>query len=136
MTGPSAYFAALDRQQYLNLETTRRDGRDVRTPVWFAADPVGATLYVYTLAASGKAKRIRHTAAVRVAPCDSRGRVTGDWIAARASIVGGDGFGHGMGLIDRKYRPWKQLLDLTVLLFRRRQRVVIAIEPVTSQAAG
>ncbi len=33
------YFAALDKHNYLSLETFRKNGAGVRTPVWFAADP-------------------------------------------------------------------------------------------------
>jgi len=87
----------------------------------------GPVLYVYTLAASGKAKRIRREPRVRVAPCDAFGRVTGAWAGARAMIVDTAGYRTGMRLLDRKYRPWKQMLDLSVLLFRRRQRIVLAI---------
>ena len=35
----------------------------------------------------------------------------------------------GMRLINRKYWPWKQILDLSVLLSRRHERVVLAIRP-------
>jgi PPOX class probable F420-dependent enzyme len=133
-------FAAFDGQKYLNLETFRKSGVGVRTPVWFAAAPAGdgpPTLYVYTTATAGKAKRIRRSGAVRIAPCDSRGRVTGAWMDATAMLVEGPAFQAGMRLIDSKYRPIKQILDLTVLLFRRHQRVVIAIWPAaTSPAAG
>jgi hypothetical protein len=31
-------------------------------------------------------------------------------------------------LLDRKYWPWKQLLNLTSQLFARHQRVMIAIQ--------
>jgi PPOX class probable F420-dependent enzyme len=117
-------------QKYLNLESCRKNGAGVRTPLWFAASAADATLYVYTLANSGKAKRIRRNGAVKIAPCDARGRTDGPWLDARADIVGGDEFGRGMRLIDRKYRPWKQLLDMSVLLFRRRQRIVLAIRLV------
>jgi uncharacterized protein len=120
-------FESLKGKRYLNLETFRRNGQGVRTPVWFAADPADhLTLYVYSTRESGKAKRLRRGGAVRVAPCDVRGRVTGPWIDAQASIVEGDVFHHGMQLIDRKYRPWKQLLDLLSRL-RPHARVVIAI---------
>ncbi len=120
-------FEALQSKRYLNLETFRRNGQGIRTPVWFAAEPDGgATLYVYSTSDSGKAKRLRRSGAVRVAPCDARGRVTGPWIDAQASIVDADGFRHGMELLDRKYRPWKQLLDLLSRL-RPHERVMIAI---------
>jgi PPOX class probable F420-dependent enzyme len=123
-------WAAFAAQRYLSLETYRKNGNGVRTPVWFAAAPaVEPTFYVYSTADSGKAKRLRRTGAVRIAPCNARGRVTGAWIAARAVIVGGEEFGAGMRLLNRKYRPWKQILDLSVQLFARHERVMIAIRP-------
>ena len=123
---------ALAGKRYLNLETYRKTGKGVRTPVWFAAGPddaSGPKLYVYTTADSGKAKRIRRTSVVKIAPCDAVGRVTGTWIAARAEIVGGNEFEFGMRLLDRKYWPWKQMLNLSVLLFPRHRRVMIVIRP-------
>jgi hypothetical protein len=120
-------------EKYISLETYRRDGTGVRTPVWFAHAPATAgavTLYVYTVADSGKAKRIRRTGTVRIAPCNARGKITGAWVAARASIVGEAEFALGMRLLNRKYWPWRQILDLFVLLFPRHERIVIAIEMV------
>ena len=124
-------FAGFDAARYLNLETYRRDGRGVRTPLWFAAGPTatGPVLYVYSLQNSGKAKRLRRSADAKIAPCESRGQVTGDWVSARATIVSGAEHALGMRLLDRKYWPWKMLLNATVLLFKRHQRIVIAIRP-------
>ena len=128
---------ALDRQKYLNLETYRKSGKGVRTPVWFAAAPGGAPrLYVYTTADSGKVKRIRNSGASKIAPCDAWGKVTGPWIDARAEIVTSDEFARGMALINRKYRPLKQILDLSALLFNRPERAMIAIRPVWGSAAA
>lgn len=123
-------FAAFDGARYLNLETFRRDGRGVRTPLWFAAAPGGEpVLYVYSLNGSGKVKRLRRSAEARIAPCDARGKVTGDWRPARAALVSGPEYDLGMRLLDRKYWPWKALLNATVLFRRRHERVVIAIRP-------
>jgi len=125
-------LGAFEGKRYLNLETYRKNGKGVRTPVWFAAAPTGAAgpkLYVYTTADSGKAKRLRRTGVARIAPCDARGKVTGAWIPARAEIVGAEEFARGMQLINRKYWPWKQILDVSTLLFPRHQRVMIAIQP-------
>lgn len=133
-------FGALDGKRYLNLETYRKSGKGVRTPVWFAAapiDPPGAAtpqLYVYTDADSCKEKRIRHSGVAKIAPCDTRGNVTGLWIDARAEIVTGEAFDRGMQLIDRKYRPWKQILDLSSLLFLRHKRIMLTIRPAGSAA--
>ena len=129
-------FASLTDKRYLNLETFRKNGQGVRTPVWFAAEPVDAsTLYIYSTSQSGKAKRLRRGGPVWIAPCDVRGRVTGPWIDAQASIVDGDAFRHGMQLIDRKYRPWKQLLDLLSRL-RPHARVMIAIRQPAATSPG
>jgi PPOX class probable F420-dependent enzyme len=119
--------ASLVAAKYISLETFRRSGSGVRTAVWFAVAPDGV-LYVYTLASSGKARRIRADGRARVAVCDVRGRVTGPWVEASARVVGADEFQVGMGLIDRKYWPWKRLLDLASSL-RPRQRAVIAVSP-------
>ncbi len=85
---PTSSFDALQRHKYVNVETFRQSGQGVRTPVWFAGDPASGTpqtLYVYSEAESGKAKRIRRNPQVRVAPCDARGHLPGpEWIEARA----------------------------------------------------
>lgn len=121
-------FAAFAGRKYLNLETFRRSGEGVRTPVWFAADPENARrLYIYTIGNTGKVKRIRNHAQVRIAPCDMRGGVLGEWIEARAEIVEGAEAEYGMRLLNRKYIPWRQLLDFFAM-FSRRQRVVMAIQ--------
>jgi PPOX class probable F420-dependent enzyme len=124
-------FAVFQGHKYLNLESFRKNGQGVRTPVWFAGDsPSGPPqkLYAYTTADSGKAKRIRNNSRVRVALCDIRGKLLGDWIEARAAVVIGAEADYGMRLLNRKYIPWKQLLDFFTM-FSRNKRVVFAIHP-------
>jgi len=75
-----AQFASLQNHKYINLATFRKNGQEVRTPVWFAGEPpqgVPEKLYVYSTANSGKAKRIRNNRHVRLAPCDARGKLLG-----------------------------------------------------------
>ncbi len=127
-------FAAFERQKYLSLETFRKSGEGVRTPVWFAAEEAGGVdggataLYIYTIGNTGKVKRIRNNPRVRIAPCDIRGNVAGKWMEARAEILQGDAAAHGMQLLNRKYFPWKQLLGVGAF-FSRRERVVMALRP-------
>ncbi len=127
-------FERFAGHKYLNLESFRKSGAVVRTPVWFAADGPGAedgsagTLYVYTIGNTGKVKRIRNNPRVRIAPCDMRGRLRGEWMEARAEILRGEEAERGMRLLNRKYVPWKQLLGFFAL-FRRRERTVFAIRP-------
>jgi uncharacterized protein len=124
-------FVSLQGRKYLNIETFRKNGQGVRTPVWFAGEPEDGApekLYVYSTADSGKAKRIRNTARVRVAPCDARGKLLGEWVEARAEIVTGPEAEHGMQLLNKKYFPWKQLLGFFAL-FSRQKRIVFVIRP-------
>jgi PPOX class probable F420-dependent enzyme len=126
-----ARFASLQGRKYLNIETFRKNGQGVRTPVWFAGEPEqGAPekLYVYSTADSGKAKRIRNNSHVRVAPSDMRGKLLGESVEARAEIVTGAEAEHGMQLLNKKYFPWKQLLGFFAL-FSRQKRVVFVIRP-------
>lgn len=130
-----SWFNVFENRNYLSIETFRANGIGVRTPVWFAVAAQGASdagrrgLYIYTTADSGKAKRIRRNGKVRIAPCDVRGTVTGPWLDAVAEIVTGDRHQEGMRRLNRKYWPWKQILNLSACLFRRHDRVVIEIRP-------
>ena len=127
-------FAAFSGKKYLNLETFKKNGDGVKTPVWFAADPTasldssGAKIYTYTIGVSGKVKRVRNNPRVKIAPCDMRGRVLGEWVEARAEIISGEEAAHGMELLNKKYFPWKQLLGVFASLSRR-ERIVFAIRP-------
>lgn len=71
--------------QYISVETFRRNGRGVRTPVWCA--PCGDEIAVFTERTAGKVKRIRNNPQIRVAVCDVRGKVRGDWCPGVARIV-------------------------------------------------
>src|SRR5262249_24049744 len=75
----------MDEHRYVSLATLRRNGDEVRTPVWFAE--LGARVYVFTAGDSGKVKRLRHTPAVQLAPCDVRGTVSGPWRKGTARLV-------------------------------------------------
>ena len=127
-------FAAFSEKKYLNLETFKKNGDGVKTPVWFVADPSAsldssaAKIYAYTIGVSGKVKRVRNNPRVKIAPCDMRGRVLGEWVEARAEIISGEEAAHGMELLNKKYFPWKQLLAVFAS-FSRRERIVFAIRP-------
>jgi hypothetical protein len=124
-------FASLQGHTYLNLETFRKNGQGVPTPVWFAGEPAQGTpekVYVYSTGDSGKAKRLRNSSRAGVAPCTARGKLLGDWINAQAEIVTGAEAEHGMTLLNKKYFPLKQILGFFAL-FSRQKRVVFLIRP-------
>jgi hypothetical protein len=65
---------------------------------------------------------------VRIAPCNVRGKLLGNWIDARAEILTDEEAVYGMCLLKEKYKPWKQLLDFFAK-FGHREHVVFAIRP-------
>lgn len=117
-------LAAFSRHRYLSLETYRRTGQAVATPVWFVVDR--DVIYVYSLATAGKVKRIRNNPRVRIAPCDARGRLTGAWVEATARIVDERDAAQAHDLLRAKYGWMKRLADLFRKL-RPKPRAVLAI---------
>lgn len=100
-----------NNQQYLNLETFRRNGAAIKTPVWFVQD--GETLYVRTIANSGKVKRIRNNPQVNVAPCKVDGALLGNWIPAQAREVNDDSIDRKVDrLLGKKYGLMKIMFGL------------------------
>jgi uncharacterized protein len=97
----NSQFAQFNKKSYLNLETFRKTGASVKTPVWFVQD--GNTLYVRTVDGSGKVKRVRKNSAVRVVPCSVSGEPQGEWENAIAALVDGNEAKQVEKLLDRKY---------------------------------
>lgn len=111
---------------YLNLETFRKTGVGVRTPLWFAEHE--GELLLYTLADSGKVKRIRNNPRVRVCPSDMRGKPLGDWLDAHARLLDGDQARQANRLLNQKYFL-KRFFDWTSRL-RKTPRVYLAVKPL------
>lgn len=102
--------APLAAERYVSLETFRRDGRGVRTPVWVA--PLEGRLVVVTGGDSHKVARLRRDPRVRLAPCDARGSVRGPWRDGRARLI--DDPAHAArahAALRRKYGVQMRLLD-------------------------
>jgi len=112
-------------QNYLNLESYRKDGTGVCTPVWFAEGD--GLLYAYTLADSYKVKRICNNPRVRVAPCNYKGALKGDWVSASARILDEAGARRAHELLNRKYWLSKRIGNLMARL-RSHKRTEIAIQ--------
>ncbi|MCY4020201.1 MAG: PPOX class F420-dependent oxidoreductase [Chloroflexi bacterium] len=78
-------FEALAQSTYVSIESYRRDGRSVRTPVNITS--VDHKLYCLTFGHSGKVKRIRNNEDVKLAKCDARGNLQGEWVPAKARVI-------------------------------------------------
>ena len=117
--------------EYFSLATFRKNGAAVPTPVWFAA--AGDTYYVFSSPNVGKVKRIRLTSRARVAVCDIRGKLLGDWIEARARLVSdADEIRAAYVALRRKYRFKMLIGDFFAKLsgrFDRRQFIAVTLAP-------
>jgi len=114
-------------EKYLSIESYRKNGTAVATPVWFAQDD--RELYVYSLANAGKVKRIRNNPRIRIAVCDIRGGLKGEWVEARARILDPMSAKRAHQLLDKKYGVIKKIGGwYSRLMKRERTSIGIMIE--------
>ena len=88
MTTSENVLETLGRQRAVVLETRKRDGTWVATPVSIVV--AGGRAFFRTYDASGKAKRLRNFPEVRVAPGTLRGRPTGPAVPATTRLLDDD----------------------------------------------
>jgi uncharacterized protein len=117
-------------EKYVSLATYRRNGVEVKTPVWIAE--LAERYYVFSAGDAGKVKRIRATSRVKLAACDIRGNVRGAWIEGRGRIVSEPVLiGKVRKALRRKYGLIMLLTDLVATITgRMRRRAYIEIELV------
>ena len=79
-----------NKEKYINFSTQKKDGSFVNTPVWFAKDGDKNDFYIFSAGEAGKVKRIRNFSSVKVAICNVKGDLLGEWISAQAELVDGE----------------------------------------------
>ena len=121
-------MSALTGARYLSLATFRKSGAAVETPVWFAES--GGRLWVFSAGDAGKVKRLRNSPRSRVAPCDARGRIVGEWTESLARLVSDPAQVRAAHAAMRAKYGWQMALgDLfSTLAGRIRRRAWIEIE--------
>jgi hypothetical protein len=123
----------LGRERYISLATFKRNGQEVRTPVWFASDPKHPKrLWIYTNVTSWKVKRVNNDGRARVAPCTAAGKVKGDFLPARARMVkaGDPDWQRGWDALHAKYWMLSVVLFVSRFTGRYAQRGLMAVELV------
>jgi uncharacterized protein len=84
MMGQAEALSRFEGEKVISLESYRKNGAPVRTPVWFLEE--NGILYVHTDDSTGKVKRIRRNPKVRVAPSHFRGKPKAEYADARAEL--------------------------------------------------
>lgn len=111
---------------YICVETYKRDGTAVRTPVWFVTD--GYSLFVRTYEDSGKVKRIKNNRKVRIAPCTFEGQILGEWIQVEPYFIKKDEQERILDLFRSKYGI-KILFTSIMSKLRWKRYTIIRLEP-------
>jgi PPOX class probable F420-dependent enzyme len=112
---------------YIAVETFRKNGVAVKTPVWQA--PEGENLYVWTQADSGKAKRIRNNGHVRVCRSDAAGNPESEWVEAQARLLNTpEALTRQRQRMAAKYQ-WQFWMFYVMSKVRRAEYVVVEIAP-------
>ena len=99
----------LKHERYISVETYRRNGRAVRTPVWFVISD--GLVIVVTRDQTGKFRRLRNDRRVRIAACSIRGHVREDggdgdargWASGTATILSERETADAVRMRDAKY---------------------------------
>lgn len=92
----------LQNEQYVSLETFRKNNQSIRTPVWFVIE--NDLIYVITREKTGKVKRIKNNPRVNISPCTFTGKIIGKWISGTAKRVVGNESKRAIELRKKKSR--------------------------------
>ena len=124
----------LSNEKYIVLETYRKNGNPVRTPVWFVED--NGTLYVRTGTKSGKVKRLRRNPSVKLAPSKGRGEPKGPWIDGKATFANDQESQVALDRLKQKYGLQWKMVNLLHRIQGRTDDTVLSIRPETHRIAG
>ena len=117
----SEKLVMFEGQKYLCLETYKKNGQGVKTPVWFVISD--GVIYIATTESSGKVKRLNHNKSVRITPSNFKGEPKGNWIDGQAFFGNESELNLTMSLRNKKYG----LLSKIIGMFVSRKGKIISI---------
>ena len=115
-------------ERYVCLATYRRNGKEIRTPVWIAGS--AGCYYLFSAGNAGKVKRIRANGRARLAACNFSGAVSSDWLEAQARVVSDvETIAAAYAALHAKYGWQMKIGDwLAKLSGRYRKRAIIEVQ--------
>jgi PPOX class probable F420-dependent enzyme len=108
---------ALDRRQFINMTTFRKNGQPVITTVWFAI--ANGKIYGTSKPSAGKLKRVRNNPQVTFAPSTMNGKGLGDACPGKMRLLAPEEIPQAIAMLTRKYGLQFRLFTF----FARRQKV-------------
>ena len=97
-------------QKYINLETYKKDGTSIRTPVWFVIDD--DLIYVITRDSTGKVKRLKNNQDAQIVSCSFKGEPKNEWIKGKVEKITGKEADIAIKLRKKKYGMSARLIGL------------------------
>ena len=91
----------IESEKCISLETYRKNNEPVKTPVWFVIKD--DLIYVVTRDQTGKVKRLRNNQQVKIATCNFKGKIKGQWISGTAKILTEDETKDAVKWREKKY---------------------------------
>jgi PPOX class probable F420-dependent enzyme len=117
-------------KKHISIETYRKTGDAVRTPVWFIEE--NGELFVRTDSSTGKIRRIRNNPRVRIVPCNARGTTKGTWVDGEARIIEPESSERVFSLLKKKYGMSYMIIRFVQRFSRRKAHpigLVIRMNP-------
>jgi len=88
-------------EKYISVETFKKDGTSVKTPVWFTIKD--NLVYVVTRDQTGKVKRLKNNLNVKIATCNIKGKIKGKWNSGTVEILNKQETEEAVKRRDKKY---------------------------------
>ena len=95
------YLEDIESEKYISVETYRKNGDPVRTPVWFTIK--NNQIFVVTRDQTGKVKRLKNNTQVKIATCSIKGEIKGKWASGVAEILDEEKTKDAVKRRDKKY---------------------------------
>ena len=111
-------------EKYINLETYKRDGTPIRTPVWFVIHK--DLIYVITRDSTGKVKRLKNNHGVRIVSCSFKGEPKNEWVKGKTEMITGEEADRIIKLRKKKYGMFVRLSG--IFTSKKGNLVVYSIE--------
>lgn len=113
-----------DDAKYINLDTYKKSGKSVTTPVWFVIED--NVFFVLTREGTGKVKRLRNNSNVRISPCGFRGQLKGKWVNGIASFKNPGEYPQIINSRNKKYGIQSKLASL--FTFGKGKFIIVSIK--------
>jgi uncharacterized protein len=119
----SNHHHSLERGNYINILTFKKNGEPVSTPVWFIFKD--NKIFFRTSNKSGKFKRIKNNNNIKFALCNIRGKVRSEWHNGVAKVDPNNKWVFSQ--INEKYGFFAHLMNI-IYRIKKMDIIIIYIE--------